>query len=206
MGLGYKRDIRDWTIFLPLPRASINHTPLSSLGNKAPVEGFCALPLPSFLEFCVDAEQKNVIELTKQPGLIEHKIRKMREDVLLVHRVVEIKRDQQTQRNREGQKYPRKANFSVGDYVLRSRVDKKHQDKLLVTWIGSHQIVRADVHSFVARHLVTGVETDVHASKLKIVLAVSKLSEHRWCSAKKSYEMLVSWKGLEPIEDSWEPL
>ncbi|POM74205.1 Hypothetical protein PHPALM_8875, partial [Phytophthora palmivora] len=141
------------------------------------------LPLSSPLEFCVDAEPKK--------------------------------------------KYSRKANFSVGDYVLRSRVDQKHQDQLLVTWIGPHQIVRADVHSFVARYLVTGAETDVHASRLKyyadknykvtedvrehvasqgVVLAVSKLWEHRWCSAKKSYEVLVSWKGLESIEDSWEPL
>lgn len=87
--------------------------------------------------------------------------------------------------------------------------------------------MRADVHSFVVRHLVTGVETNVHASRLKyyadkdyevteevrehvasqgIVLSVAELKEHRWSPNRKGYEILVSWKGLEPIEDSWEPL
>ncbi|GMF57034.1 unnamed protein product [Phytophthora fragariaefolia] len=58
MCLDYKKDIRDWTMFVPLLKASINHTPLPSLGNKAPVELFCALPLPSPLDLCVDLEQK----------------------------------------------------------------------------------------------------------------------------------------------------
>lgn len=227
MCLEYKKDIREWTIFVPLLRASINHTPLPSLANKAPVELFCALPLPSPLDFCVDLEQKKVLEMTKQPELIEQKLSELRASVHLMHKDVAKERDQQTCRNKKGQRGARKANFSVGDFVLRSRVDQKHQDKLLVTWIGPYQIVKADVHSFVIRHLVTGVESDVHASRLKyyadksyevteevrehiasqgIVLAVAELKEHRWCSSKNGYEILVSWKGLEPIEDSWEPL
>jgi hypothetical protein len=37
------------------------------------------------------------------------------------------------------------------------------------------------------------------------VLSVQELKEARWSKEKKDYEVLVSWKGLESIEDSWEP-
>ncbi|KAJ8540654.1 hypothetical protein ON010_g12572 [Phytophthora cinnamomi] len=223
--LEHKKDIRDWTMFVPLLGASINHTPVPSLGNKSPVELFCALPLPSPLEFCVNLEQREVLELTEQPELIEQKLQALRASVQTMHKAVDEERDQQTQRNKKDQRGAKKANFSVGDYVLRSRVDQKHQDKLLVTWVGPYQIMRADTHSFAVRHLVTGAEMNVHGSGLKyyadkdfevteevrehvasqgIVLAVSELKDHRWCPRKKDYEVLVAWKGLEPIEDSWE--
>ncbi|KAE8997590.1 hypothetical protein PR001_g19545 [Phytophthora rubi] len=112
------------------------------------------------------------------------------------------------------------------DYVLRPRVDQKHYDKLLVTWVGPYQVVRADAHSFAVRHLLTGEEMDAHPSRLKfyadqlldvtaelrehiaaqgLVLSVNELKEARWNKEKKDYEVLVSWKGLESIEDSWEP-
>jgi hypothetical protein len=133
----------------------------------------------------------------------------------------------QTIRNQSVQETAVKPNFDVGDYVIRSRVDQKHNDQLLVTWIDSYQGVQADEHSFRVRHLVTGAEQDVHGSRLKfyadkdfevteeirehvaaqgIVLAVTELLDNRWNSTKRLHEILVSWKGLEPIEDSWESL
>ncbi|EGZ13609.1 hypothetical protein PHYSODRAFT_510968 [Phytophthora sojae] len=128
-------------------------------------------------------------------------------------------RAQQTERNQRRHQHAKKPNFDVGDYVLRSRVDSKHQDKLLVTY----QITRADSHSFTVRHLVTGEETDVHSSRLYAdsslqiteeirehvaaqgqILAINELLDYTWNSAKKDYDVLVGWKGLEPIEDSNE--
>ncbi|OWY95267.1 hypothetical protein PHMEG_00034773 [Phytophthora megakarya] len=100
-------------------------------------------------------------------------------------------------------------NFSEGDYVLRSCVDERRQNKLMVT------------------HLVTGNEQDVHASRLifyadgdlemtdellehvsaqGIILKVEKLIKHRLNMQSKVFELLISWCGLESIEDSWEPL
>ncbi|ETO85957.1 hypothetical protein F444_00449, partial [Phytophthora nicotianae P1976] len=70
-------------------------------------------------------------------------------------------------------------------------------------------------------------ELDVHASRLKfyadqslnvteeilehvasqgIILAINELKKHRWNGSIKDYEVLVNWKGLESVEDSWEPL
>lgn len=146
---------------------------------------------------------------------------------MLMHKKVTQAREGQTIRNKRNQRRAVKPNFDLGDYVLRSRVDQKYQDKLLVTWIGPYQVIRADEHSFRVRHLITGAEADVHASRLKfyadkdfevteeirehvaaqgIVLTVAELKDHRWSKAKRDYEILVSWKGLEPIEDSWESL
>lgn len=81
MCLEYKKDIRDWTMFVSLLRATINHTPVPSLGNKAPVVLFCALPLPTLLEFCSGLEQREVLELTEQPDLIEQKLQALRASV-----------------------------------------------------------------------------------------------------------------------------
>lgn len=58
-------------------------------------------------------------------------------------------------------------NFSVGDFVLRSRVDEKRGNKLLVVWVGPYRVIRADPHSFIIQHLVTDHELDIHASRLK---------------------------------------
>ncbi|GMF34894.1 unnamed protein product [Phytophthora fragariaefolia] len=104
------------------------------------------------------------------------------------------------------QRCARVANFDIDDYVLRSRLDQKHNDNLHFTWIGPYQIVGTDEHSFRVLHLVTGAESDVHASRLKfyadvsfkvteeiceyvdaqgIVLMVAELKKHWWNSAKR---------------------
>ncbi|GMF20662.1 unnamed protein product [Phytophthora fragariaefolia] len=118
-------------------------------------------------------------------------------------------------------------NFAVSDYVLRSRVDEKHGNKLQVTWVGPYCVVHADAHLFGLQHLVTGDELDVHASWLKvygdrslevtderlehvssqgIILAVDKLNEHQWNGSIKDYAICVSWKGIQQIDDSYEPV
>ncbi|OWZ21811.1 hypothetical protein PHMEG_0003591 [Phytophthora megakarya] len=90
--------------------------------------------------------------------------------------------------------------FSVGDFVLRSRVDERRHNKLLVIWIDPYVVTRADSHSFRVRHLVTGNEQDVHASRLKFYAdtdleVTEELLEH------VAAQDIV----LKAIEDSWEP-
>ncbi|GMF42399.1 unnamed protein product [Phytophthora fragariaefolia] len=226
--LEYNVDINDWTYFVPTLQANLNHTPVPSLGNHAPVELFCVLPAASPLRFYLDNSEKRLVDLGEHfPKHIDDKLQKLRESAQLMHKKAIAYRAKQTNRNRRNQKYATKPNFDVGDFVLRSRVDQKHNDKLLVTWIGPYQVVEADEHSFRVRHVVTGTEQDVHGSRLKfyadksfevteeirehivsqgIILTVAQLIEHRWNSAKRMYEILVSWNGLGPIEDSWESL
>ena len=220
-------DIKDWVYFVPVLQANLNHTPLPSLGNKAPVELFCALPAATPFDFVFDAEDKSLVVLKDAPAKIQEQLDAIRDDMRMMHKRVKQERAKQAKRNQRNQRAARVANFDVGDYVLRSRVDDKHQDKLLVTWIGPYQVIGADEYSFRVRHLVTGVESDVHSSRLKfyaddsfdvteeirehvaaqgIILGVTEIKEHRWSKDRKCMELKVQWKGLEPIEDSWEPL
>ncbi|ETP33057.1 hypothetical protein F442_18351, partial [Phytophthora nicotianae P10297] len=88
-------------------------------------------------------------------------------------------------------------------------------------------VIRSEAHYFRVSHLVTGDELDVHPSRLKfyadssldvteeilehvaaqgIILAISELKKHRWNASISDDEVLVGWKGLESVEDSWEPL
>ncbi|KAE9040706.1 hypothetical protein PR003_g4252 [Phytophthora rubi] len=144
-----------------------------------------------------------------------------------MHRAVRSKREKITLLNKRKSRGAQEVNFSVGDYVLRSRVDERCHNKLLVTWIGPYVVTSANAHSFRVRHLVTGKEQDVHASRLNfyadsdlevteellahvaaqgIVLKGENLVDHRWNKESERFELLVSWCGLESIEDSWEPL
>ncbi|OWZ14974.1 hypothetical protein PHMEG_00011470 [Phytophthora megakarya] len=120
-----KVDIRDRTHFVPVVQASLNHhwnemgpisnvqaslnyTPVPSLANKAP--------------------NPPTIDLTS--GNLEDKMSILRSHVYEMHKKVQTARSEQTKRNQKMQKGTRMANFDVGDYVLRSRVDQKHNDKL----------------------------------------------------------------------------
>ncbi|POM63007.1 hypothetical protein PHPALM_27757 [Phytophthora palmivora] len=211
MCLEVKVDIRDWVYFIPVLQLNLNHTPVPSLANKAPVEVFCVLPASSPLDFGFNIKDNTSIELGTSTQQIESTLEQLRARVQEKHK-----------------KRAKEANFDVNDYVLRSRVDQKHNDKLRITWIGPYQvIIGTEEHSFRIQHLVAGAKSDVHASRLKfyadtsfevteeihehmaaqgIVLTVGELKERRWNSAKMCYDTLVGWKDLEPIEDSCEPL
>ncbi|ETO58528.1 hypothetical protein F444_23094, partial [Phytophthora nicotianae P1976] len=44
-----------------------------------------------------------------------------------------------------------------------------------------------------------------HVTSQGVVLDVDKIKQHRWNAQRKDYELYVSWRGLEDIEDSREP-
>ncbi|OWY95378.1 hypothetical protein PHMEG_00034631, partial [Phytophthora megakarya] len=139
----------------------------------------------------------------------------LRDSVQNMHRDVADQRLKQRLLNQKRKRGENLVNFDVGDFVLRSRVDERHGNKLQVTWVGPYRVVRADAHSFAVQHLVTGDELDVHSSRLKfyaddslegILLAVESLKEHKWNADISDFEILVGWKGLQSIEDSYEPM
>jgi hypothetical protein len=227
MLLEYQLDIRDWPYLIPVVQANLNHTPVASLGNRAPIELFTGLPNRNPLETVLQAGAGKELRAPKDPRNFNKSLARLRSNVQEMHREMVEQRSKQLKLNQKKAKRTQEANFHVGDYVLRSRVDAKHQNKLLVTWIGPYQIVGADKHSFRVKHLLTGHQADVHSSRLKffahssynvteelrehiasqgVILAVDELLEHRWHQEKQEYELKVRWKGLEQIEDSWESL
>ncbi|OWY98995.1 hypothetical protein PHMEG_00030087 [Phytophthora megakarya] len=89
-------------------------------------------------------------------------------------------------------------------FVLRSRVDEKHLNKLLVTWVGPYVVTETQPMHFVVNDLVTGKSCDVHASRLKFFFA-DKYLQHRWKSERQGFGLFTNRRGLEEIEGSWEP-
>ncbi|KAG2770790.1 hypothetical protein PC129_g22578 [Phytophthora cactorum] len=145
-----------------------------------------------------------------------------------MHKPVKAERKRQAQRYRSRPHYEQPVNFSVGDYVLRSRVDEKlHANKLRVMWVGPYRVVGTADYYFTVEHLVNESTMDVHPSRLKYyaddslkvteelldhiasqgtLLAVDAIVEHRVNPDMQAYEVKVKWLGLETIEASWEPL
>ncbi|POM79226.1 Hypothetical protein PHPALM_3157 [Phytophthora palmivora] len=159
MCLEAKVGIRDWVHFIPVLQSNLNHIPVPSLANKAPVELFCILPASSPLDFSKD---KTFIELGTSTRQIESKLEQLRVRVQDMHKRVQKARKKQTRRNHKAQSGAKVANFDIGDYC-----GQMHNGKLLVTWVGLYHVVGADEHSFRVQHLVSGAESDVHASRLK---------------------------------------
>ncbi|ETM99976.1 hypothetical protein PPTG_18364 [Phytophthora nicotianae INRA-310] len=145
-----------------------------------------------------------------------------------MHKAVKDVRQRQSKRYKERSHYEQTINFSIGDYVLRSRVDEKlYANKLRVVWVGPYRVVGSADYYFTVEHLVNGTTMDVHPSRLKFyaydslnvneelidhiasqgtLLAVEAFVKHRLNPDMQSYEVKVKWFGLELIEDSWEPI
>ncbi|KAG3181270.1 hypothetical protein PC128_g15221 [Phytophthora cactorum] len=173
---------------------------------------FTGLPCPSPLRtLFVPSQQLRPVVLSSEP--IEQSLPSLRSSKTVMHWGVLDKREKMTLLAKKRSSGAQEPNFSVGDYVLRSRVDEKLRYKLVATWIGPYVVTRADTHSFRVKHVVTGDELDVHASRLKfyadqylevneellehisaqgILLMVDKLAEHRWCDVIKSYPSVFS--------------
>ncbi|OWZ04248.1 Chromodomain protein [Phytophthora megakarya] len=132
----------------------------------------------------------------------------------------------------KGRKNSRKASaimaqYDVGDYVLYADVWAHTRAKLSVKWCGPAQVTSAvSAWIFIVKNLITGDEREVHASRLKFysdqtldvteeLLAhiahnseghvVARLLDSRYNEAEKQFELLVNWRGLSSIENSWEP-
>jgi hypothetical protein len=227
MLLEYKLDTRDWVYLIPLVQASLNHTKVPSLSNLSPSELFTGLPCPSPLNSMFLTDKRTVVPLPEESKELGNYLDQLRDHIRDLHRPLADVKEKQTLLNRRQARGARETNFSEGDYVLRSRVDDKYGDKLLVTWVGPYRVVGVSQHAFRIEHLITGDQVDVHGSRLKfyadekfevteeirehiaaqgIVLAIEKLLQHRYNDHSKEYEILVAWKGLEAIESSWEPV
>ncbi|GMF57135.1 unnamed protein product [Phytophthora fragariaefolia] len=144
-----------------------------------------------------------------------------------MHKLVKDERQRQAKRCRSRPHYEQTVNFSVGDYVLHSRVDEKlHANKLRIMWVGPYRVVGSVEYYFTVEHLVNGSTMDVHPSRLNFyaddslnvteelldhiasqgtLLAVEAIVNHKLNSDIEAYEVKVKWLGLETIEDSWEP-
>ncbi|OWY93301.1 hypothetical protein PHMEG_00037356 [Phytophthora megakarya] len=119
------------------------------------------------------------------------------------------------------------AQFDIGDYVLYAGVWQHTRSKLRVKWCGPAQVT-ATVSNWIfdVKNMVAGQRREAHASRLKfyadeslhvsedLLLHVAHNSEGhvvdhlvkaRYNPSAKRHEIQVHWRGLNSIEDSWEP-
>ena len=218
---------KEWPRLLELLQHNINHSPVASLANHAPIEVFSSHKPDNPLRTCIDPNGNNV-ELVYS-GTIEERLEAAQNSLRAIHLQVEKINIRQQLLNMEQQRVSQEVNFEIGDYVLRSRVDDKLQDdKLNVTWVGPYHVVEAHQHqAFTVQHLITKKQRRVHASRLKFyhdeslniseqwlshiatqneLLQVSQLHSSRWNRNLEDFEILIQWDGLEPEENSWEPV
>ncbi|ETL89039.1 hypothetical protein L917_11954, partial [Phytophthora nicotianae] len=71
-------------------------------------------------------------------------------------------------RSRARYHFKQDGNFSVGDYVLRSRVNEKlHANKLRIMWVGQYRVMASTDYYFTAEYLVNGGIMNVHPLRIK---------------------------------------
>ncbi|KAG3109168.1 hypothetical protein PI125_g11190 [Phytophthora idaei] len=213
MLLESRLDTRNWVHLLPIIQANLNHTPVYSLGNCAPVELFTGLPSPSTLDILAAPSARVLRDLPMEKTELREAVDALRRSLHGLHRVVRDRRERQRAAAMARSKGI-VCNFSEGDYVLWSRVDKRLQgNKSFVRWVGPFQVTKALPHSFLIRHLLTGAEYDVHGSRLKffhdgeldvtaeirehvylqgIILEVRDVVSHRFNATSGELELLVA--------------
>ncbi|ETO73131.1 hypothetical protein F444_10899 [Phytophthora nicotianae P1976] len=159
----YTLDTHEWVYILPLVQGNLNHTPVRSLGDRAP---------------------KRLDQLqTSLAGL---------------HKEVVNQREKRRLQNMARSKGT-ECNFSVGDFVLWSRIASRIEvDKLLARWVEPFEVFYADSSLEVSEELLA------HVGNQCMLLLVESLKEHQ--KNRGEWQLLVSWEGLQDEDNSWESL
>ncbi|OWY93050.1 hypothetical protein PHMEG_00037692 [Phytophthora megakarya] len=167
MLLEYQLDTRNWFYLLTLIQANLNHSPVASLGNHAPIEVFTGLPVPSVLDTIAVPSSSGIRLVPADPERVSRQDDKLRLSLQVMHKEANTYKEKKRLYAMARSKGSI-CNFEVGDFVLWSRVDSRLQgNKLLVRWVGPFRVVEARQHSFIVEHLLTRAQVEVHGSRLK---------------------------------------
>ncbi|GMF64573.1 unnamed protein product [Phytophthora lilii] len=167
--LEHQLDTKSWEHLLPLVQANLNQTPVNSLGGKAPVELFTALKVPTQLDTVLLPRSMQDKDELMQINMetVSDDLKALRESLQAMHQEV-VGRKVKTRLYQKMAKEGKLENFSVGDYVLWSRVDERLRgNKLMARWVGPYRVTEAREYSFIVEHLLTGDKFEVHGSRLK---------------------------------------
>ncbi|KAE9013401.1 hypothetical protein PR003_g14239 [Phytophthora rubi] len=141
MILEYSLSYQDWVHLIPLVQANLNHSPVPSLAGRAPIEVFTGLPCPSPIS-TIFVPGYAPISVNTSMQTIEESLAALRSSIEKMHQEVTDQRERRTLLNKKRAEGYQMVNFSIGDYVLRSRVDEKNQNNLLVTWVGPYVVTK----------------------------------------------------------------
>lgn len=223
----FKLPLEHWPQVLPIVQYVLNQTPTDSLHGYSAIQIFMgrepSLPITEI--FNPATKTFTTVEIDSET-LRQH-YNKLRSRLESIHKETRRRSDQIHDRNVRNHRASH-ANFSIGDYVLWSRVDEQAtQSKLQFIWRGPFKVVgTCSDYVFVIEHLTTRRQYKVHASRLKFyhdkslaittdleehvdtqgfLFDVDALKDFHWNTEIKQWEFRVSWKGFEESEDTWEP-
>ena len=213
----------DWPYVLPVVQHSLNHVPTKRNGGYAPFTVMTQEPAESPLDSIFLPDVKAFASV--DPDAIADDMSVLREAMDVIHQEVDNARALQDAKNRKKSRgvIP---NFIPGDFVLVARPVRKAGDKLRARWTGPHRIVRSiSTHVYEVEKLAMREKMEVHIARLKyyadsslhvtediiahanaedLRLEVEKLVDAR--EHEGGIQLLVSWKGFEDVEMSWEPI
>ncbi|KAF0729041.1 hypothetical protein Ae201684_013340 [Aphanomyces euteiches] len=178
------------------------------------------------MDLVLDEDRQTVdVNVDWSKDNIKKTLVKLQECMSELHKeTVEKNHARQDKARERTSQYPA-CNAERGDYVLWSRVDEAHHQKLLVTWVGLYRVMKVNEFSARIVHLITKEQRDAHMSRLKmyaessfevteeilehvadqgILLKVEHIAAHKCDKNRDCYYMLVHWEGFESIEASWK--
>ncbi|ETO66354.1 hypothetical protein F444_16481 [Phytophthora nicotianae P1976] len=192
----------DWPRVIKIVQMVLNHSPCSAIDGVAPVTAMTGLRAMNPTDPIAVPEPIQVATLNEIKRSRSENIARLQAALADMH------------------KHTAKAN-------KKKRAASKKHPKLRVKWCGPAQVTAATSNwIFEIENLVTGERREAHASRLKFYadnsLAVTEdLHRHvahnseghvvdtflstRYNTNEKRHELLVHWRGLDTVEDSWEP-
>ena len=222
----YGLALDQWEYLLPVVQANLNQTPVASLEGKTPMDVFTGyVPVTALITVVADDDEQLLRQVNWSQPELTRNMKNVQASMAGLHKAIVDKRAAVTARREAARTHMEHFIANVGDYVLWSRVDEKRYPKLLVTWLGPYKIVEVTMYSCTIKHIITGIERQVHTSRLKpfaessyniteeirehvsqqaVSLKIREISDVRYDRSLRQWEICCLWEGLEDIESSWE--
>ena len=226
----FKLPAASWPDVARLVQSALNNSPSPQRGNIAPLTAFTGRspdsPLQSLV--CTHACETYSLDMIRAQQLMQ--IDTLRASIDAIHRQAATSASNRRASARAGHNKPgtRHANFEVGDFVLIAKREFRGGEKLSLRWRGPYRVVSTlSEHLYDVEDLLTKAVSSIHSSRLRFYhdasLEVSAdLHEHlshqnqgyevralqqlAFNAEDKIFLVLVSWKGFEEADDTWEPL
>jgi hypothetical protein len=221
---------REWPRVIKVVQMVLNHSPSPSLGGVAPVTAMTGLPAMHPLDQLAVPGSVKTATLSEIVANRKVNVTKLKLALDEMHQRTKKANEAARASGRQARNAKRgtaMAQFDIGDYVLYADVWQHTRDKLRVKWCGPAQVTATSSNwIFEIQNLITGEQREAHASRLKFYAdaslevtaellkhvahnseghVVDQLLEARYNAKDKQHELKVHWRGLDVVEDSWEP-